>query len=187
VRRQPQKAVLPRSVVVAVVAEAVVVPRVDPVQRMRQATHQATHRQQLAKSQPHVLLSPPGRAQPRVPMAMDPHDRSDVAAAVVVVARAVAVVQAQPVAMAKVARRSRVVRIRVRGLLKPLQQRKQRHQQQPSRLLQPSQSAVFWAGSLARTDRKQQRGGALRFASLLCSRPLSPVATHTKVSHRCLL
>jgi hypothetical protein len=66
---------------------------------------------------------------------------------VVVVARGVGVVQAQPMAMAKAARRSRVVKIRARGLRKPLQQRKQRHQQQPNRLLQPSQSAVFWAAS----------------------------------------
>ena len=182
-RRRPQKAALPRSVVVVVVVVVAVVPPVDPLQRM----HQATRRLWMAMSQPYVLLSPLGRAQLRVPMAMAPHDRSDVAAAVVAVARAAGVVQALPVATAKVTRRIRVVRIRARSPLNPLQQRKQRHQQQPSRLLHPSQSAVFWAVSLARTDGKGQRGGALRFASLLCSRPLSPVATRTKVSHRCLL
>lgn len=182
-RRRPQKAALPRSVVVVVVAVVAVVPQAGPVQHM----HQAMRRPWMAKSQPHVPLSPLERAQLRVPMAMAPHDRSDVAAAAVAVARAAGVVQALPVAMAKVVRRSRVVRTRARGPLKPLQQRKQRHQQQPSRLLQPSQSAVFWAVSSARTDGKGQRGGALRFASLLCSRPLSPVATRTKVSHRCLL
>ena len=182
-RRQPQKAVLLRSVVVVVVAAAEVVPRVVPVQRM----HQATRRQGMAKSQPRVLLSLLVRAQLRAPMVMAPHDRNDVAAAEVVVARAVGMVQAQQVATAKVVGRSRVVRIRARGPLRPLQQPKPRHLQQPSRLLQPSQSAVFWAVSSARTDRKQQRGGASSFASLLCSRPLSPVATHTKVSHRCLL
>jgi len=182
-RRQPQKAVLLRSVVVVVVAEDAVVPRVGPVQRM----HQAMRRQRMAKSQPHALLSPLVRAQLMVPMVMAPHDRNGVAAAVVVVARGVGVVPAQQVATAKVVGRSRVVRIRVRSPLRPLQQPKQRHPQQPSRLLQPSQSAVFWAVSSAKTDSKQQRGGALRFASLLCSRPLSPVATHTKVSHRCLL
>ena len=182
-RRRPQKVAPPRSVVDAVVAVVAVVPRVDPVQRL----HQATRRQQMAKSQPHVLLSPPVRAQLRVRMAMAPHDRSDVAAAAVVVAPGVGVVQAQPVATAKVARRSRVVRIRARRPPNPLQQPRQRHQQQPSRLLHPSQSVVSWAASSARTDRKRQRGGASRFASLLCSRPLSPVATHTKVSHRCLL
>ena len=87
-RRRPQKAAPPRSVVDAVVVVVAVVLLVELVQR----AHQATRRLQTAKSQPLVLLSPLVRAQLKVRMAMVPHDRSDAAAAVVVVARGVGVV-----------------------------------------------------------------------------------------------